>query len=334
MDRDAGPQQSRRLSDAEGVDDEEHDFEVDPEHWQPYQSRWFWERVFPRDVWFYVGYAVLSGLYVAWSPPAADVERSQGRFVGPTARSVASVLCALFAVFALYVDVARGTPPRRGDRKWKLLGRGVGGHFSFLTVHIITLQACYWVVCALTELAWIHVLDETPAIRRTLAKAVTATYAFSVFSSTLGTVLTLLFLKFNWYEPAWRRDVLEMYLRRGNRAFVRKILVTHIPQLPIAVLDLVVLKQTHGILEAVTPSLWTLLVGSAVYASAYLAFTHLNFRLNGGVYPYPFLDKVLATWSSELTFFAVLTLFVFGVCAAYHFLAVEAGWVEALVSGE
>jgi hypothetical protein len=147
-------------------------------------------------------------------------------------------------------------------------------------------------------------------------------------------VLTILFLKYNWFEPQWRRDVLDVYLARGNHSFVPKILFTHLNQLPIALLDVTLLKQNHGGLFAqVTPPLSTLLCLCFGYSLCYLAFTHANHRLNKGIYPYPFLDKLLSKWSLEILFFVALSLFTFAICATFHFCAVEAAWIESKLFG-
>ena len=144
----------------------------------------------------------------------------------------------------------------------------------------------------LAELFWLkhHRFEAFP-----VAKAVFAMNSMAVVSSTLGTLLTILFLKFNWFEPVWRRDVLQMYVDRGNWDFKFKILFTHLNQLPIALFDLLVLKQTHHILPKVTPSLTSIIVFFSVFSFIYLNLVQANYRYSKK-YPYPFLDVIMTSW--------------------------------------
>ena len=308
---------------------DEHDYAADPERWQPYQRAWYANLVAGKDAAFALAYVACTAAYVALTPPYRGATRSGSKFFSNETRACVTVALAAFAVAVMYVDIFKSTPPRRGDRKWVLLGGGFAGHFSFLTVHILMAQVSYWTLCAALEVAWVCAARLPDWGVELLERAVAAAYSMTVFSSVLGVVLTLLFLKFNWFEAAWRRDVLEMYLKRGNRMFVRKVLITHLPQLPIALFDLVALKQTHGILEACTPSVVALLAVSVAYSGTYLALTHAAHRANGGVYPYPFLDKVFATWRGELVFYTAISTLVFLLAVLARLVAVEAALVES-----
>lgn len=311
------------------------ELEEDPEVWQPYQLTWF-RKVFRKDSVYFLLYFLFFAGYVlssepAWSDHEMEAnENRDGRFLSQRTRLAVTTVFSAIANLTVWIDLYYATPPRVDDRKYKLCARGVGGHFSYLTVNIVAYNAYYWNLCLVGELLWIyhHRFEHFP-----VARAIRASYSMAVFSSTLGTILTLLFLKFNWYEPKWREDVLDVYIKRGNRSFVRKILFTHLNQLPIAFLDLVVVKQTHGVLNVFTPSLSSLFLCGVVYGAAYLVLVQMNWRMNGGVYPYPFLDKIMAAWPSLLSFYVVLTGFVLTVSFSYHFLAIEADYVERLVWG-
>jgi predicted Zn-dependent protease len=102
--------------------------------------------------------------------------------------------------------------------------------------------------------------------------------------------------------------------------FRKKILFTHLNQLPIAFIDVILLKQ-KDVMQFATPSYSKLLVICFTYTFTYLAFTHLNHRVNGGVYPYTFMDKVFQTWKSEISFFIGLSCFCFLVSSLFHFVA-------------
>ena len=297
----------------------------DPDLYAPHQVVWF-RKVARKDMKFYVFYVLAFVGFILYCPPSPQGHGGKdGRLISKEARVVLTAVCALVAWFTLFVDIYHGTPAQPGDRKWHLLLDGHSGHFSYLTINILTTWAVYWPFSAAAELFWLYSESEL------VLKAVTATYAFAVFSSTLGTLLTLLFLKFNWYDKSWRRETLDMYDRRGNKMFRRKILFTHLNQMPIAFFDVVVLKQNHHILEWATPALSTVLIACFTYSLAYLAFTHFNYRTNGGVYPYTFMDEILKTWKSEITFFVALSLFCFVVCVFYYFVAVEADYIEEAV---
>ena len=286
------------------------------------QLEWFRE-VVKKDSKFYLAYILAFGFFILKSEPCpTGFAGVDGTLVSSQTRVLLTALFAIIALYTLWVDIYHSTLPEPGDRKWKLLLHGSSGHFSYLTVNIITTWSIYWPLCALVEYLWRT--SETELIR----KAVTCCYSFAVFSSSLGTLLSLLFLQFNWFNESWRKETLELYESRGNKTFKIKILFTHLNQLPIAFFDIAVLKQNHHILENSTPRLQTLILVSFLYVLGYVSFTHFNFRVNGGVYPYSFMDATLSSWKSELIFIAFVSLFCFLVTAFYHFIAVESDFVE------
>jgi len=298
----------------------------DPDYWPPHAVQWYRKVFYSRDVVYFVFYVAAFASYFLNTTPMTKLMNPKGMIIPAFVRVVLTVLFAVIALVTLWIDLAWSTAPEPHDRKWNLLINGFGGHFSYLTVNILTTWAVYWPLCALAEVAWYLSLEQV-----WVAQAITATYRFAVLSSTLGIVLTLLFLKFNWYEPAWRRDVLQMYEARGKQNFRFKVLFTHVNQLPIALFDVIVLKQNHGgLFAAVTPPIRSLLQICVAYCFVYLCFTRVNHRINGGVYPYPFMDKLFASWTSEFAFFLGLLMFVFGICFCLHFIAVEA-WLEEKV---
>lgn len=305
--------------------DKDHSASYDPTKYGPHQLKWFRE-VSKKDIKFYVLYVIAFGVFVYMCEPCpAGHWGTDGRLLSNAQRVWITVFFGFMAVITLYIDIVHGSPPEPGDRKWRLLLDGVSGHFSYLTVNILTLWAVYWSLAAITEVLWAY--DDSEIVRQ----MVTAVYSFAVISSAFGTVLTLLFLKFNWYNESWRKETLEMYERRGNTKFRTKILFTHLNQLPIAFFDVVVLKQNHYILLWATPSLFVTCMGSLAYAVGYLIFTHFNYRVNGQVYPYSFMDTMLVSWKVEIMFILVLAVFIVFVTAFYYFIAVEADYVESAI---
>jgi hypothetical protein len=225
----------------------------------------------------------------------------------------------------------------RADNKWGLMDDGILGDFTYLTFNILIGHVLYWPCCLFAEVAW-YVLhhedakDIVPTIVAQIGNPEDSTwapyarnlllfcYSLSVFSATLGTVLCFLFLKFNWFEPVWRRDVLEVYYARGQYSFGTKALFNHLNQLPLAFLDIMVLKD-DTMLRRVLISPQTLILMSVLYMGIFVFFTHLNYRVNGGKYAYPIFSEVFATWGIELAFLAAVSLFVFGVAMVFYGLA-------------
>jgi hypothetical protein len=195
----------------------------------------------------------------------------------------------------------------------------------------------YWPSCLIAEVAWYvlyhedarvalpgllaHVGEpETWFLTPYLLNLLVISYSICVFSSTLGAVLGFLFLKFNWFEPAWRRDVLEVYYARGQHSFGTKALFNHLNQLPLAVVDVLVLKD-DALLRRVLLTPQTLVVVVAMYMAVYVAWTHLNFKVNGGHYPYPIFFKIFSSWKIEVAFLAVVSVFVFCMGMVFYWLA-------------
>lgn len=284
---------------------------IDPDMFLPHQLEWF-AKVVKLDLKYYGLYLALFASLVWLTPAQPALYAAEADY--QVERVVATLLFAAVGVFTLWVDIFKGTPAEPGDRKWHLMLDGIGGHFCYLTINILTSWAVYWPICLVAEVAvWLQPQEEWAQ------KTHLAMYSCAVFSSSLGTLLTLLFLKFNWFEPNWRREVLDMYDARGNKTFRKKILFTHLNQLPIAFVDVALLKRGE-VLKFATPSFAHLLAICFAYTLAYISFTHFNYRYSK-VYPYTFMDVVLKTWTSELVFLAGLTGFCFLVGSGYHFLA-------------
>lgn len=222
-------------------------------------------------------------------------------------RVVLTAVCCLLAWVTMYLDVWHATPPEHSDPKKVLLEQNVNGHFTYLTFHILFATLFYWNTCLVAELAWLYGLshDAEMAWARKLLKLC---YASSALVSAFGVVLAVLFLKFNWFEPAWRETVLNEYHRRGHTAFGPTILFTHLNQTPASLLDMTVVKN-RPLLAASVAGLGYMAAAIAAYSVYYLAGTHINFHLTKE-YPYPFFHKVLANWKTETIFVGAIVFFV------------------------
>lgn len=310
--------------------------------WREHQRQWFW-RTMKKNAVVFVLYVVMLVCTIGWLPHTFDVDPPtvSHTFVGqvsPLTRIAGTALCTFIAVLTVYIDIVRSTPPGRGDNKWILMDNGIGGDFAYLTFNILIGHVLYWPCCLFAEVAWymLHHEDAKGLMPSIIAQvgqpdeAVWATpyvrnllllcYSLSVFSATLGTVLCFLFLKFNWYEPDWRRDVLEVYYARGQHSFGTKALFNHLNQLPLAMIDIMVLKD-DAMLRRVLISPQTLILMSVLYMAIFICYTHLNYRVNGGLYVYPIFEKVLSSWKIEMAFLSAVSLFVFGVAMVFYLLA-------------
>jgi len=233
-------------------------------------------------------------------------------------RVALTALATLLSWITLYFDVWKFVPPEKHDVKKRLLEDNVNGHFSYLTFHIIFCTLLYWNTCLIAEVAWLYGIthDHEVAWARKLLKF---TYRGSTLVAAFGVTLAILFLKFNWFEKRWRAEVLEPYKQRGHTWFGPTILFTHLNQTPVALLDMLLIKNRQQLREhAAELELMALFV--ALYGIYYVTCTHLNFRMSKE-YPYPFFRKVLATWKSESMFIAGIIIFINLMTAFMYFLA-------------
>uniref|UniRef100_A0A7S2S1R3 Uncharacterized protein n=1 Tax=Mucochytrium quahogii TaxID=96639 RepID=A0A7S2S1R3_9STRA len=225
--------------------------------------------------------------------------------------------CAVLSWFTLYTDLMKATPPERGDFKMTLLENNVNGHYSYLTFHIMWLTFLYWTTCLVAEIAWVWGVTHHEDIAWA-RKVLRFCYASSSVVAGLGVTLAVLFLKFNWFEPKWRKEVLELYEKRGFNFFGPLILFNHLSQTPIAMLDMYLIKNKT--LYAITsPEFVTLAVFLACYGIFYISLTHVNFRMSN-TYPYPFFHAVFASWKSEVIFVSVIIVFLNMVTAGMYSL--------------
>lgn len=181
----------------------------------------------------------------------------------------------------------------------------MNGRFGYLTVNIVCFHLIYWPLCLLAELFRARGLSKTHVLAR---KLIGFTYATSVISGTFGIVLTILFLKFNWYEPKWRKNVLELYRSRGFVWIGPKVLFIHVNQIFVSFIDVLVIKDRKLLAQATPPLLWISWINCYITV-AYVCSIHMNRWWSDGYVPYPFLTKVLKTWKGECLFTLGVTVF-------------------------
>lgn len=184
-------------------------------------------------------------------------------------------------------------------------------------------------------------------------------YSTSVFMQTLAVILTVLFLKFNDFEPgegcvrflgtgllprdgspiptkgvsilmrvvvsvlglgaAWRAEVLQVTIANGQPWFGKKALFSHLMQL-FFILETLFIKDKR-LLRETAPGFGMLLMAVVLYSLCYLTLIRTNNAM-GGLWPYPFLEKVMATRETKVVFTLGLMAFGFGLGCVVRVLAI------------
>ena len=149
------------------------------------------------------------------------------------------------------------------------------GPYAFFTKQALTIQTSHLIVSCLAE------------FRVASGKLLALTHFFAPFAAVVAVSLTLLYLKLNWFEETWRREVWRPRNARGVR-FTEITFVSHLPPLPVAILDCFLAKR-----PGVFPLDMRNVLNVALFASCYCALlrrllTLMNYKLVGR-YPYPFM---------------------------------------------
>lgn len=192
----------------------------------------------------------------------------------------------------------------KGQDSYKVIGlAGKPGYLTFWILSLQTAHVCY--AAAAEAFLWMG----APAPR-----LLAWTYSASTFVATGGVALTLLFLKFCYFEEAWRRLEKDVWERRGVKLGLISLL-QHVLSLPIAIID--VLAKDQSYLKLCQPNVTMEMAAVAAFVTAYTAWYHLMWALSGyTLFPYPFLYE-LDTFLRRLTFsasiFIFLAIILFGV---------------------
>lgn len=293
--------------------------------WKPFQRRWLLKTL-AKDVKAHFVYVSVFLLLISSQPddlsflPHAEVSRG---------RMYLTLFASSLSVFTIYFNIFHATPPEKTDIRFKLFDKNLGGHFSFLTINILTFQAYHWIFTLLAEL--LHFMDFTrPSDQSSHAdsafisvfsrKIFLFTHSSTVFNATLGLVVGLLFLKFVYFEPVWRETVLKNLIKRGYIYSGYKTLFIHMNQTPIALLDLLFIKD-RSVLRAYSPSLLMCACLSLLTGLVFHYWTKLNWWTTDGLLPYPFYMKIMGDLKKEAIFITSVSSLVLMLSFGVHFLA-------------
>jgi len=185
----------------------------------------------------------------------------------------------------------------------------IAGEATYLTVWILYFQSVHMLATAAAE--------TLQACGVPCPRLVTFTHAAAVFIGTVGIMLTLLFLKFNYFEEKWQIEVRQLWERRGV-PFGFYSLVEHVPSLPVGILD--VLVRDRRFLRLCCPSLAANSAVVLAFSLLYFVWMHLLWWLTGyKCWPYPFL-KDLDTLPKRLVLLVVIFISMMAVLAPLSLL--------------
>ena len=199
------------------------------------------------------------------------------------------------------------------------------GSAAFLTYQSTTFFALYATVTAMCELSiwWLQYSNSDGNIEvlalEYISRVLHSLYIMSPFFQGLGVVLTLLWLKFNWFEEKWQKTVVQFWQNLGFHAVVQVQWFGH-STLPLALIDIFLCKPGAS-MAAVMISNRTLVTIVASYTTLYMGMTLFLKTINGGNYPYPFLDNICAKWWSTAVFTIIIAVLNSLVCTAVRNLS-------------
>mmetsp|Transcript_8901 Transcript_8901/g.32828 ORF Transcript_8901/g.32828 Transcript_8901/m.32828 type:complete len:341 (+) Transcript_8901:245-1267(+) len=177
-----------------------------------------------------------------------------------------------------YCDVALVPPPHLDDYRCQVCKPF--GHIVFLTFQLLTICTAYSTFSFLAEASrYLGYSGLTPLLQ--------LSYQVAPVISGFGQTLTLLFLKFCWFEETYQRVAVEP-LRKSAPFAVFCMLYSHLTTMPCMLVDYLFIKD-RVLLQALHPSLSGLAAIIVSYAAFYFLWVHMNHAINGGHYPYPFL---------------------------------------------
>eukprot|EP00811_Abedinium_folium_P001489 NODE_11363_length_1291_cov_6.167526.p1 GENE.NODE_11363_length_1291_cov_6.167526~~NODE_11363_length_1291_cov_6.167526.p1 ORF type:complete len:256 (-),score=80.68 NODE_11363_length_1291_cov_6.167526:522-1217(-) len=182
----------------------------------------------------------------------------------------------------------RGTPPfQKAQASRFALIRSVG-KTAYITCWIITGQTVVASSCAIAEVSLLTPWPQ-PAL-------LAASYSLGVFTSTLGVLLTLMFLKLCYFDEGWRVQSLKYWEERGF-PLRRNTLLCHCFSLPVGLLD--ILFKAAAYLRLCSPPFWLFLFAVEAFGNIYNVYIHIV-HLVTGLWPYPILDRACVRASTHL----------------------------------
>ena len=223
---------------------------------------------------------VLAWLFYVVSMTVSEVdEETSNERLSQRVRCTLSSVLACAIIFVAIIDVFGSSRAASAlERKWH--APAFGGNYVYFTIQSLHLSVVYLCYSAYAENVY------TAFGMRTFC------YAIALFVGTLAAAMTLLFLALNWCDRAWHREIEDSAAHRAGHPTKRNALIVHLPSLVIHFLDLAVVKD-RALLRAATPHAGVLLCAFAAYVGIYTAWITLNWALNGGYWPYPFVRSVL-----------------------------------------
>ena len=107
-------------------------------------------RVLAKDAIWWLIYGLLACAWVSSTERKVEFSPST-----PTSKEKLAVTSICFALSALTMGLEffGMAPAIPSDPNWTIMGDGPGGHYCYLTIHIVTLQFVYWAACLLLKLA-------------------------------------------------------------------------------------------------------------------------------------------------------------------------------------
>lgn len=245
------------------------------------------------------------GLTYLITPVTATPEASNLRAI------LACILCCGM-LLEMFVDYCKMPAPKKEDEVFVVIQ--TGGKPAFLTFWILTVQTIYTIAVAVSE---ISLLTSRP-----LVALLSVNYTVSIYVDTLGVVLTLLFLKFNWYEAKWQA-MRHTWEKRGV-PFGTYTLLGHLPSLPVGVFDL--LLKDRGYLALCSLSWAHNLLVAIIFSTLYFTWIHVLWAASGyKCWPYPFLHE-FDTCTKRCVFLLAIILGVAIVMSTLTLLSWSSPW--------
>jgi hypothetical protein len=193
--------------------------------------------------------------------------------------------------------------------KWAIVTSPFGLQ-CFLTCQIITMTTCAHLVWFIGEAS---LFTSAP-----LAPCLVCAYSLDVFITSLCVLVTVLFLRLCWYEPRWRKEILQVNLVEHSPYFGAVQLYIHVVELPLSLFSLLVAKD-RTLLRALKPDVLWLIFASLVYSIGYQSLlTLLYVKFHTVVYPFLYAVHSVKPVPIGWVFFfvaiaAVVTSIVMGV---------------------
>jgi len=258
--------------------------------------------------------AILTAAVAAW---VSRRELEPAFAVGSTlpelapSRAAANVVVAALVMSMGFANTRMNPPPESKEPKeerWFVMTPV--GSAAYLTYWTLSFVTQYFVWSTFSELACAGYLDGLGAAcarafpaalglvlqvfprgledfaRRSLAAA----YFAAPFCEGWAISLTLLWLKFNWFEDKWQELVIK-YWRARNVPIARIQWWAHLTALVVP-LDILLCKDARLLGTHAMPLFPTCVAAVGGLGCFYMLQTDLLFCVNGGYWPYPFLVKL------------------------------------------